>query len=310
MEKYRPPEIIDRLIDQDDNGYNFLLLDPKDINKKAADTYAHQFRSRNINISLIKNIWQHIYEPKAHFASLYSPLNEEIDLITWSHILSLINKSSAAGNSGIPYPLITHLPSIYIELTLKLFNVILRTGLVPNEWKLSTIIPIPKPHKFGYDMTNVRPIALLDVFRKIYTKILTERLSSILLEHNILCKENYCGLKGDSTNTPIHLINNICEDAKANDKELWMLTQDISKVFDSISIHGLTKALDRLSVPNNIVRFILSLFTNRYINILTAYGTTDIITAGDRIDQGDSISPLLWRIFYDPLLSAVTRYGS
>src|SRR5437016_4531140 len=89
-----------------------------------------------------------------------------------------------------------------------------------------------------------------------------------------------------------------------------MLTQDISKAFDSISIHGPIKALEQLSIPHNIVRFISSLFTNRYMNILTAYGTTDIITAGDGIDQGDSISPLLWRIFYDPLLSTLTRYGS
>src|SRR5437016_11791621 len=89
-----------------------------------------------------------------------------------------------------------------------------------------------------------------------------------------------------------------------------MLTQDISKAFDSISIIGLTKSLERLSVPSNIIDFISSLFTNRNMNILTAYGTTNIITAGDGIDQGDSISPLLWRIFYDPLLSAVTRYGT
>src|SRR5213079_3233221 len=60
----------------------------------------------------------------------------------------------------------------------------------------------------------------------------------------------------------------------------------------------------------NIINFISNLFTNRNMNILTAYGTTEIITAGDGIDQGDSISPLLWRIFYDPLLCAVTRYGS
>ena len=89
-----------------------------------------------------------------------------------------------------------------------------------------------------------------------------------------------------------------------------MLTQDISKAFDSISILGLTKSLERLSVPKNIINFISNLFTNRNMNILTAYGTTEIITAGDGIDQGDSISPLLWRIFYDPLLCAVTNYGS
>ena len=112
------------------------------------------------------------------------------------------------------------------------------------------------------------------------------------MQHKILSKENYCGLKGDSTNTPIHLINNIIEDAKSKNKELWMLTQDISKAFDSISMCGLIKAMERLSIPQNIINFISNLFTGRRMNILTAYGTTDVITAGDGIDQGDSRTPL------------------
>ncbi len=33
-------------------------------------------------------------------------------------------------------------------------------------------------------------------------------------------------------------------------------------------------------------------------------------TAEDGIDQGDTISPLLWRIFYDPLLSALQKNSS
>ena len=32
------------------------------------------------------------------------------------------------------------------------------------------------------------------------------------------------------------------------------------------------------------------------------YGLSDGFTAADGIDQGEIISPLLWRIFYDPLL--------
>ena len=180
LEKHKPPDIIDRLIDQDAEGNNYLLLDPDDINKKAADTYRYQFRPRNINTSLLKDIWEQVYTPKPAHPSLYSSINEPIDEATWSQTLGNININSAAGNSGIPYTLLTYLPTNYRTLTLQLFNIILTTGQVPNDWKFSTIIPIPKPHKFGYDMTNVRPIALLDVFRKVFTKIITERLSTIL----------------------------------------------------------------------------------------------------------------------------------
>ena len=34
-------------------------------------------------------------------------------------------------------------------------------------------------------------------------------------------------------------------------------------------------------------------------------GMTEKIVAGDGIDQGETISPLLWRIFYDPLLCEI-----
>lgn len=89
------------------------------------------------------------------------------------------------------------------------------------------------------------------------------------------------GLKGDSTSSPIHLINNLIEDEK---KQLWIMFQDIAKAFDSISIKGLELALQRIAVPPPIVRLIDNLFQGR----------------------SDSLSPILWRIYYDPL-HAITK---
>jgi len=39
--------------------------------------------------------------------------------------------------------------------------------------------------------------------------------------------------------------------------------------------------------------------------VITAYDLTEEITAGDGIDQGEVISPLIWRLFYDPLLERI-----
>uniref|UniRef100_U9SW26 Uncharacterized protein n=1 Tax=Rhizophagus irregularis (strain DAOM 181602 / DAOM 197198 / MUCL 43194) TaxID=747089 RepID=U9SW26_RHIID len=38
------------------------------------------------------------------------------------------------------------------------------------------------------------------------------------------------------TNEPIHLVNNFIEDARENKKKLWVLTQDMKKVFDSVGL--------------------------------------------------------------------------
>ena len=41
------------------------------------------------------------------------------------------------------------------------------------------------------------------------------------------------------------------------------------------------------------------------MKVITKYGLSDELQAMDGIDQGEVISPLIWRIFYDPLLCRI-----
>src|SRR5204862_897218 len=77
--------------------------------------------------------------------------------------------------------------------------------------------------------------------------------------------------------------------------------------FDSIGLVPLENALKRIKCPQNIINFIISLFYNRQIRIITSHGLTESFTGQDGIDQGETISPLLWRIFYDPLLCKIQQ---
>ena len=51
-----------------------------------------------------------------------------------------------------------------------------------------------------------------------------------------------------------------------------------------------------------MIKLTIYLFRKREVRVITENGLTNPIKAGDGIDQGETISPLLWRIFYDPLL--------
>ncbi|EXX56414.1 hypothetical protein RirG_216500 [Rhizophagus irregularis DAOM 197198w] len=130
-------------------------------------------------------------------------------------------------------------------------NIYRPKGVVPEQWKQSLIHPIPKLQKFDYILANTRPIALLDNIRKSVTKLLTNRLSTILTNNKVI---------------PLRLMNDIIEDARENGRELWV--------------------------------------TNECNNSI---GPSPTFIGGDGIDQGDAISPLLWRIFYDPLLVAIQQ---
>ena len=66
-------------------------------------------------------------------------------------------------------------------------------------------------------------------------------------------------------------------------------------------------AMKRIKMPNSIISFINQLYKDREIRVITDKGPTEFFIAGDGIDQGEVISPLMWRIFYDPLLSRIQQ---
>src|SRR5260364_56521 len=167
---------------------------------------------------------------------------------------------------------------------------------------MAQLYAIPKNEDWGHNLNNIRPIALLETFRKCVTKIFTSRLSKIFKENIVLKGYNFVGLPGCSTEAPIHILNSIIEEAAEKKKELWILLQDMQKAFDSVSLVMLERALLCLKLPVTSINFILDLFGERQIKIITALGLSTGFKAIDGIDQGEVISPLVWRIFYDLLL--------
>ncbi|EXX74277.1 hypothetical protein RirG_052590 [Rhizophagus irregularis DAOM 197198w] len=234
-------------------------------------------------------------------------LMDEITLEEWQQTLEQVNINLAPGPSGIGYTIIKHISDKSSSIILKIINLSLKIGVVPDQWKQSLIHPIPKLQKFDYILAITRPIALLNNIRKSVTKLLTNLLSTILTNNKVLRGLNFCGLKGENTAIPLRLMNDIIEDARENGKELWVVTQDMMKAYNSVSLESLQLALRRLDILEKFILWITGLFKDRQMSIITAFGPSPTFIGGDGIDQGDAISPLLWRIFYDPLLVAIQQ---
>jgi ribonuclease HI len=67
----------------------------------------------------------------------------------------------------------------------------------------------------------------------------------------------------------------------------------------------LAKAMQRLKIPQNFIDLIVNIFTNRKNRVFTEVGITNSYDVLVGIDQGEVLSPLLWCIYYDPLLCEV-----
>jgi len=79
----------------------------------------------------------------------------------------------------------------------------------------------------------------------------------------------------------------------------------MSKAYDSVHIPLLQHALTRLKIPINIQQLIINIHNNRFNSVITNFGPTSSYHVQDGIDQGETITPLLWRIYYDPLITYI-----
>ena len=103
--------------------------------------------------------------------------------------------------------------------------------------------------------------------KKYLMKIITNRLSLICKDNNILRGPNFAGLPEKSILEPIQFLNNICKKAREQKKELWILLQDTVKAFDTVNLEMLERALIRIKLSKKITKFIIYLFKKEKLKL-------------------------------------------
>jgi hypothetical protein len=68
--------------------------------------------------------------------------------------------------------------------------------------------------------------------------------------------------------------------------------------------------MERLRIPTKLIDIIIRLFSDRENSVITNSGFTDPYNVLTGIDQGEIILPLLWVIYYDPLLTRLQELTS
>lgn len=177
-----------------------------------------------------------------------------------------------------------------VPILTKIFNGILRSGQIPEQWETSHIILI---HKKGQkdDTGNYRPISLMSNIYKIFPKIILNRISNTLDENQP--KEQADFRKNFSTIDHIHTVKQIMEKYNEYNKPLYMALIDYSKAFDSISHTAIWESLRNQGIPTVYINTIKNIYSNSKARVqLETLGETFQVKRGVR--QGDPMSPKLF----------------
>ena len=93
-------------------------------------------------------------------------------------LLLTLDVTKSNGPDGISSSILKHTAGAIAPSLTKLFNLSIRLGQLPSQWKRSLIVPIPKSSSTG-SPSCYRPISLLPIV----SKVLERHMCNILLDH-------------------------------------------------------------------------------------------------------------------------------
>jgi hypothetical protein len=216
---------IDRImVTTEQNKY--IETDSKKIKKEVEGYFTKAFKRRKTDFKRLSESWKKQYESRSYIEQeWYKDLMEKPSIQELTEVIKDLPMKKAAGPSQITYEMLKNLNIKTKKRLNNIFHCCLITSTIPKSWKTSNIYPIPKNKDWGAELTNTRPIMLMETTRKCFTKIITNRISTICKERKILRGPNFAGLPGESTLEPIQLLNNICEEARKKKRTMDSFTR-------------------------------------------------------------------------------------
>ena len=228
-------------------------------------------------------------------------LNTSITADEISKCILKLKNSKAPGSDHVLNEYIKSTKEQFLPIYVRLFNIVLTTGIIPEKWVEGLIMPIYKNKGDPLNPENYRPITLLSCLGKLFTAVLNERLSNYL-DENIILLENQAGFrKNYSTSDHIFVLHSLFELLKLQKKKLFCAFVDFSKAFDSVWRVGLWNKLLKDEINGKFFNVIFNLYQNIKSCISLNSSNSIFFESSIGLRQGENLSPVLFSIFLNDL---------
>lgn len=203
----------------------------------------------------------------------------------------------APGPDGITGEMMRLVYTADPQTTLLAFNLCLRSGCFPREWKQAELRLLPKPSKPGQP-PSYRPICLLSVVGKVMEQLIKGRMS--LHIEPILSPLQFGYRPKKSPVDAVRLVISKCKEARMVSLQpiVVIILMDIRNAFNTARWEKIIQALEEMQTPEYLVKFAESYFTDR---TLIVANETQGLTCG--VPQGSVLGPLLWNVLYNSIVA-------
>lgn len=300
------------------NFWNFI----KSKSTSNSNFYPTQFHFNNQVASTEQEISDFFAE---HFSSVYSreqlaapnfysqnfispPINYiELSEEDVANKLEKLKAVSSCGPHHVPPVLLKKCSSSLSYPLFLLFKKSLVSGIVPDVWKSSYIIPLFKSGDRP-DIKNYRPIAKLSSIPKLLESIVYDKVSPIL--RSLICENQHGFISNRSTTSNLVSFTQFTANALEQKHQVDCLYFDYSKAFDCINLNILCSKLKSYGIDGPFHDWLSSFLYSRIQIVKFNNSFSKLIHATSGCQQGGHLSGLLFNLYINDIKDCIPSDSS
>ena len=278
----------------------------------AMQAFTDHFRklSQQNNTSIddpIENRQERSFDPRQIKHSINEDINKNFTVYEVKKLVCKLKQNKACGIDNVINEYLKNCPEQVYTLIVKLFNIVLISGIVPNDWCIGMIKPLYKKKGSMDDPDNYRGITLLSCVGKLFTACLNSRLTSYLDGVGILGEEQAGFREGYSTLDHIFVLHSLIELYLARKKRMYCAFIDYRKAFDLVDRSSLWCKLIANGINGNVIKVVYNMYENAKSCVKVNGATSELFTCNIGVRQGENLSPLLFALYLNDFEYFVSR---
>ena len=231
-------------------------------------------------------------------------LSQDFTLLELNKCMASFKRGKSPGRDGLPLEFYLTFWDILAPDLLAVFMDFEQLDRLPESFRIGIVTLLHK-NKDRTDLKNWRPITLLNFDCKLFSKLLSSRMSMVLGE--LIHPDQACAVPGRKITDSLVLIRDTICYARDRNIRLAVLNLDFEKAFDRISHQYLFRVLRKTGFPERLVAWVGLLYRDISSQFVVNGHLTKAVDIYCGVRQGCPLSALLYAICIEPLAQILRR---
>jgi hypothetical protein len=280
--------------------------DPKCIANEFRTFYANTYVNSRLDSAAVNEFQELINSP--NMTNVEALPDNYVSTECIERCIGQLKLGKAAGLDKIVAEHIVYShPCLVIHIKL-LFSMMVNHYYVPDAFGSGIVVPVVKDKSGDLSsLDNYRPITLSPVMSKLFESFILAKYSDCMKSDDL----QFGFKKNLGCNNAIFALRQSIEYFNARGSNVYMASLDASKAFDRVNHFKLFSTLIKKGLPKIVVKIIVNWYSKLFVVIRWNDYDSTPLTVLSGVRQGGILSPILFNMYVDCIITALRKsdYG-